>query len=245
MGISLYKKFILITIFGIAMALLESTVVVYLRELYYPDGFTGTFNPMPQRLIIVELLRELATLIMLLATGWIAGQTNYSRFAWFLYTFAVWDIFYYVWLKAFIDWPLSIFDWDILFLLPVTWLGPVLAPVICSVTMIVFSVLILLGESGATKIRITAVSWGFIIAGSLVIYSSFTKDYTMMIIKHGFYKDLANLLQNPAFIEMSRTFVPVSFSWLWFLFGELLILAGFSISLIRNTVPSSPANLNT
>jgi hypothetical protein len=237
MAISLYKKLLLITIFGIAMALLESAVVVYLRELYYPNGFTGTFSPMPQRVVLVELLRELATLIMLLATGWIAGQTNYTRFAWFLYTFAVWDIFYYVWLKVFIDWPLSIFDWDILFLLPVTWLGPVLAPVICSVTMIVFSVLILIEESGGTKTRIRAASWVLIIVGSLVIYSSFTKDYTMMIIQHGFYKDLAHLLQNQAFIDFARTFVPASFSWLWFLFGELLISTGFSISLIRNAVP--------
>jgi len=143
---SLFRKLLLITIFGIAMAFLESAVVVYLRELYYPDGFNGTFSFMPQRIVTVELLRELTTLVMLLSVGWIAGETKYARFAWFLYTFAVWDIFYYVWLKIFINWPLSVFDWDILFLLPVTWLGPVIAPVICSFTMIVFSMLILTGE---------------------------------------------------------------------------------------------------
>jgi len=230
---SLFRKLLLITIFGIAMAFLESAVVVYLRELYYPDGFNGTFSFMPQRIVTVELLRELTTLVMLLSVGWIAGETKYARFAWFLYTFAVWDIFYYVWLKIFINWPLSVFDWDILFLLPVTWLGPVIAPVICSFTMIVFSMLILTGESKGLKTMITKTSWFLIIAGSLVIYSSFTKDYTTIIIRHGFYKDFGHLLQNTAFIEIAKTFVPRSFSWIWFLFGELLVSAGFANSLIR------------
>ena len=223
----------LITIFSIAMAFLESAVVVYLRELYYPDGFMGTFNTMPQRIIIVELIRELATLLMLLSVGCIAGQTKYGRLAWFLYCFAVWDIFYYVWLKVFIDWPQTIFDWDILFLLPVTWLGPILAPVICSIAMIVFSLWILKGESNGLVTVISKSSRVLIIAGSLVIYFSFTKDYTSMIIKNGFYKDLVHIMQNPAFIDMAKTFVPESFSWLWFLIGLLLISAGFTKSLIH------------
>jgi len=226
MAHTLYKNFAAITIFSIAMALMESAVVVYLRELYYPGGFTVAFMDMPRDIITVELLRELATLVMLLAVGWLAGQTMHARFAWFLYSFAVWDIFYYAWLKVFINWPLSLFDWDILFLLPVTWLAPVLAPVICSVTMIVLSVLILLGEDQHLKFRMTKTAWTLIIAGALVIYASFTRDYTGIIIQHGFYKNPGQLLQNPSFLEMARTFIPESFSWSWFLAGELLILAG-------------------
>lgn len=74
----------------------------------------------------------------------------------------------------------------------------------------------------------TKTAWVLIIIGALAIYASFTKDYTAMIIRHGFYKNPGHLLQNPLFIEMAKTFVPVSFSWIWFLFGELLILAGIT-----------------
>jgi membrane protein implicated in regulation of membrane protease activity len=60
--------------------------------------------------------------------------------------FAIWDIFYYIFLWLLIGWPESFFTWDILFLLPVTWVGPVLAPVINSLTMIVLAGLILLAD---------------------------------------------------------------------------------------------------
>jgi hypothetical protein len=226
MAKELYKKLLVISIFSVAMAVLEGAVVVYLRELYYSGGFTVAFREMPPGVIYVELLRELATLIMLLSIGWLAGQTKQERFAWFLYSFAVWDIFYYIWLKVFIDWPLSLLDWDILFLLPVTWLGPVLAPLICSLTMIALSLFILFGELQCIKFRMTKISWILIISGAVVIYASFTKDYTIMIVQNGFYKDPGHILQNPSFIEMAKTFVPATFSWILFLFGELLILAG-------------------
>jgi hypothetical protein len=36
------------------------------------------------------------------------------------------------------DWPKSLFDWDILFLLPLPWWGPVLAPVCIALLMIVW-----------------------------------------------------------------------------------------------------------
>lgn len=230
---SLNKKLLLITFFGIAMAMLESAVVVYLRELYYPNGFTVTLMDMPQRIIVVELFRELATLIMLLTIGWLVGRTKSERFAWFIYTFAVWDIFYYVWLKVFIDWPISILDWDILFLLPITWLGPVLAPVICSITMIVFAILILLGESKRIKMNLDKFSWTLIILGAVAIFGTFIKDYTEIVIEQGFYKDFAHILQNPAFIEITKTYIPETFAWGWFLFGQLLILSGIGKSLIH------------
>lgn len=233
MNHSLNKKLFLITFFGIAMAMLESAVVVYLRELYYPNGFTVTLVDMPQRIIVVEMFRELATLIMLLTIAWLVGRTKNERFAWFIYTFAVWDIFYYVWLKVFINWPISILEWDILFLLPTTWLGPVLAPVICSVTMILLAILILLGESKQIKMKLNKISWTLIIFGAVVIFGTFIKDYTGIIIEHEFYKDLGNILQNPKFIEITKTYIPETFAWIWFFVGELLILAGIGLGFIN------------
>jgi len=131
-----------ITFFAIAMAFVESAVVVYLRELYYPEGFNFPLVLLPGRIALTEFLREIATLIMLLGIGFLAGRNFRQRFAWFIYSFAIWDIFYYVFLKLILDWPSSWLTWDILFLIPVIWTGPVLAPVLVSLTMIILSSII-------------------------------------------------------------------------------------------------------
>src|SRR5215468_9782362 len=94
--------------FSTAMAALESAVVVYLRALYYPDGFTVALRMIDERILSVELAREAATVLMLLGVAWLAGRNFKERLAYFLLSFAVWDIFYYVWLKAFIGWPASL-----------------------------------------------------------------------------------------------------------------------------------------
>jgi hypothetical protein len=223
---SIIKLFLVVGIFSVAMALLESAVVVYLRELYYPTGFTVAFKQMPERIIMVELLRELATLVMLVSIGLLVGTTKKSKLAWFLYSFAVWDIFYYGWLKIFINWPISFFDWDILFLIPVTWLGPVLAPIICSMTMIILSIILLKIDLKNSVAKIGAVTWTLIISGSIFIYASFTKDYTKIIIDYKFYNDFFNLLYNKKFTDIAASYIPTSFSWVMFGLGELLILSG-------------------
>ncbi len=233
MRTQLYKTLVVVTFFSAAMAFLESAVVIYLRELYYPNGFSIVFKELPQKIIIVELFRELATLIMLVSLGWIAGKNKLTRFAWLLYSFAVWDIFYYVWLKLLVNWPSGIFEWDILFLLPVTWLSPVIAPVICSATMILLSLVIITNDNFRQENYFNKYSWILIITGALIIYASFTKDYTNIIIKHGLYKDFGNLLHNSEFNNIAKTFIPKSFSWGWFWSGETLILGGIIKSLIK------------
>ncbi|MEI2825904.1 MAG: hypothetical protein V9F04_05470 [Dermatophilaceae bacterium] len=115
------------TVYAIAMAFLESAVVIDLRALYYPVEFTFPMAPIDRRIAITELLREVATMVMLLAPGAMLTRRALERFAWFIYCFGVWDIFYYVFLKAILDWPVTLLDWDILFLVPVPWVGPVLA----------------------------------------------------------------------------------------------------------------------
>jgi len=102
------KKHILnYTIFAIAMAYLEAVVVVYLRELYYPDGFHFPLILIPAEIAWIEIGREAATIVMLWMVATLAAKNFRQKFAWFIFNFAVWDIFYYVWLKVMLDWPQS------------------------------------------------------------------------------------------------------------------------------------------
>jgi len=66
-----------------------------------------------------------------------AARTWSKRLAYALIAFGVWDIFYYAWLKVMYGWPRSPFDWDILFLLPLPWWGPIIAPMSIAALMIV------------------------------------------------------------------------------------------------------------
>src|SRR6478609_10145378 len=171
------KTILVVSGFSIAMAALESAVVVYLRALYYPDGFTVVMKLIDQKILLIEIAREAATVVMLLGVGWLAGKNLKDRFAYFLLSFAVWDIFYYLWLKVFINWPSSVFEWDILFLIPFTWLGPVLAPVICSVTMILLAAVIL----RTSDVKISNLSMSMLVIGSLLILYTYLCDYGIIL----------------------------------------------------------------
>jgi hypothetical protein len=94
--------------------------------------------PSPAGFALVELPREFATMVMLFAVGVLAGRTWRARIGYAAVAFGVWDIFYYVFLKMMCGWPHSLLDWDILFLLPLPWWGPVLAPVLISLLMILW-----------------------------------------------------------------------------------------------------------
>ena len=138
------KRFIPASIFGIAFGFLEAIVVVYLREIYYPNGFSFPLTLLDPQMLKVEIVREFCTIIMLASVGWILGKTSGEKFSFFIFVFGVWDIFYYVALKIFLDWPETILEWDVLFLIPITWIGPVLAPVICSIGMILIALIYVL-----------------------------------------------------------------------------------------------------
>lgn len=215
------KTIIVVTIFSIAMAALESAVVVYLRALYYPDQFTVALKLIDERILLVEIVREIATLIMLCGIGYLAGKNFKERLAYFLLSFAVWDIFYYGWLKVFIDWPSSIFEWDILFLIPFTWLGPVLAPIICSVTMIALAFVLL-----RTDKTLSRTVWSLLITGSAFILFTFLEDYAGIIIANGFLYDYARILQNQDFLTLASGYIPESYSWGIFWVGEVFLVAG-------------------
>jgi hypothetical protein len=131
-------RWIGVVTFALAMAWVEAASVYYLRVLV--DRVNPyQANPLPMRgpLGQVELVREAATLVMLATLGMLAGRTRRARVGYAAVAFGVWDIFYYVFLRLVGDWPKSLFDWDILFLLPVPWWGPVLAPVSIAFLLIV------------------------------------------------------------------------------------------------------------
>jgi hypothetical protein len=207
------KKLIVISIFCIAMAGLEGAVVVYLRALYYPDGFSVILKIIDLRILLVEIVRELTTVIMLAAIAYLVGNSFRERFAYFLLCFGIWDIFYYVWLKIFINWPVSLLEWDILFLIPITWLGPVLAPVICSITMIVLSMVILKYPQNV----LSKTTFTLLIVGSLIILFTFMKDYGALIMEFGFSLD-------PEFIEAAKAKIPQPYSWVLFIIGEAVLI---------------------
>jgi len=165
-----------ISIFAIAMAYVESAVVVYLRAIYHPEGFIFPLKLITDYKITVEVFREVATIIMLLTVAHLAGRNFQERFACLMLTFGVWDIFYYVWLKALLDWPASVFDWDILFLIPLPWIGPVIAPVSISVLMIIFGILMARSSGKGTAIRPKPVSLLLALSGTALILYSFMSD---------------------------------------------------------------------
>jgi hypothetical protein len=90
----------------------------------------------------VELVREAATLVMLLAVGMLAGRSWRTKIGYAVVAFGVWDVFYYVFLRLMSGWPSSVLDWDILFLLPLPWWGPVLAPVSIALLMIAWGTIV-------------------------------------------------------------------------------------------------------
>jgi len=165
--------------FAVAMAFLEAAVVVYLQRALGLDP--GALFPLRDASVVgdlgaIEVGREAATLIMLGAVGWLAGRSGLERLAWTAVAFGTWDIGYYAFLWAFIGWPSSLGTWDLLFLLPVPWTGPVWAPVVVSLALVGF------GLAAARRIRVgrsvragrAQVAAG--IAGGLVVVLSFTLD---------------------------------------------------------------------
>jgi len=172
------KRFCIVVVFGVAFGYIEAAVVVYLRTIFHPDGFTFPLtnfgvSSLWRPLLFTEVGREAATIVLILTAAWLSGQGLQQRFAYFLTIFAVWDIFYYVWLKALLNWPASIMDWDILFLIPITWASPVLAPVLISVTLLLFAGIILYRGCCASPLKVTAMEWVIFAVAGLIVGASF------------------------------------------------------------------------
>jgi len=141
-------KLLLLAVFGIAMAHFEGVVVVYLRKalgLLDTESNKKLVEEFPKRYLHIEMTRETATIIMLLVIAYLVGETWLEKGIFFLWTFAYWDLFYYVSLYILIKWPPSLKTIDVLFLIPKPWIAPVWLPVgVSSLTIIVIPVLYLL-----------------------------------------------------------------------------------------------------
>jgi hypothetical protein len=165
-----------IVVFSISMAFLESAVVIYLRDLHYPEGFAFPLKMMTRRHIGVEIGREAATIFMLIAVSALSGKRFWEKFSYFLICFGFWDLFYYLWLKVAVGWPSSLVDWDILFLIPLPWIAPVIAPVTIATMMILAGLFIILLYKRGYDFRPSSLTWVLAIVGTLIILYSFMRD---------------------------------------------------------------------
>ena len=163
-------------LFAASFALVEASVVIYLRALYYPGGFAFPLQAMAPGHLGVELGREAATIVMLIAVGVIAGRSRWERLGAFLVGFGAWDILFYGWLKVLLGWPVTLYDWDILFLLPIPWIGPVIAPVAIAAALTLLGTLMALRVAGERPFQPQLVSWLCAIGGTALLLISFMMD---------------------------------------------------------------------
>ncbi|MBD3222557.1 hypothetical protein GF314_15085 [bacterium] len=205
-------------IFGAAFGWVEAAVVVYLRRIVYPDGFALPLAPIDPSLAVVELVREAATLAMLAAVAMLAGRTRWQRFAAFIVAFGVWDLVYYLGLKLALDWPASLATWDVLFLLPWPWLGPVYAPATVALLMVIFGSLVMLEEEVRPR-RADVLAWLLGAAGALVLLVTWLYDLDAGL----------------------RQAEPAPYPWPWFVVGcALLVGCGVRFLTRRPVNPEPP-----
>lgn len=198
------KHLWIVGLFAICMAYFESAVVVYIRRLYGISDLTFANPPVDNQIALIEVGREAATLIMILAVGLITGRKAQSRLGYILYTFGLWDIFYYLWLKVLIGWPHSLMDTDLLFLIPLPWWGPVYAPVLISLLLVVFGASSVLKEEKGIPDHAAVIDWILLSAGALLMLYAFMADA---------------LKAMPAPIKMLNFLVPGPFNWPVFAIG--------------------------
>ena len=202
------------------MAYHESAIVVYLRLLYYPEGFIFPVKIIPDEIFLIEFGRELATVLMLSSISILISVRFVERFSYFLFAFGVWDIYYYVWLKLFINWPASWFTDDLLFLIPVPWISPVLAPIIISIIFIVMSITLLTFQLKAISIKKSFLVNILLALGVMLVLFSFMWNF-----------------QNR--LNMTS---PVEFLWGVFGIGIFLIVLG-CVVLIRTSFIGLTTNI--
>lgn len=220
----LARELAALVLFGISFGYVEASIVVYLGTLYGPlreKAYGAEYRdevlppltmrhleeagPEHVRNLQIEVGREFMTLVMLATAGLAIGRNLPQWMAGFVIAFGVWDIFYYVFLRLLVGWPASLGTWDLLFLLPVPWVGPVISPVIVSLTMIFAGVVVLWREQRGRPIRAGWHHWLLIVAGGLVIIAAFCWD---------FRNSVAGRWPNP-------------FNWPLFWLGEAIGLGGF------------------
>ncbi len=218
------KRWLIVALYAVAMAWVESAVVYYLRTLVDRiEPYQSNPLPIATGLATVELVREAATMVMLLTVGWLAGITWRARAGYSLIAFGIWDIGYYVFLKMMTGWPKSLTDWDILFLIPLPWWGPVWAPATIALLMILWGTVVTQFEQVPGLSGLNWKSLGFGMPGAMLALYVFMAD-AIRIRDQG-----ATAL---------RAMQPVWFNWPLFLIALVLLAlpvlnAGRRVALAR------------
>jgi hypothetical protein len=204
-------RWLIVVLFAAAMAWVEAAVVLYLR-VFLDRIQPYQVEPLPARFGFAkaELVREAATMIMLWAVGWLAGTERRTRLGYALLAFGAWDILYYVFLVPLSGWPRSLLDWDILFLIPVPWWGPVLAPVSIAVLMILAGTAITQFPQKGRSFWPRPLAWLVSLGGACLALYIFTADALHAI---------------PAGPGAVRGVLPASFNWLLFSIALVLMSA--------------------
>jgi len=213
-GLKSTSKVILLSFFAVSMAYVEASVVIYLREILYGGGKVPLFplRPFKGQLLWIEMGREASTLLMLLSVGLISFRSFKGRAAAFFYAFGLWDIFYYVWLKILIGWPIYWCEYDILFLLPLPWIAPFMAPVLIALFFSASSLYVMLRDP-PVNFRYLSLA----LAGGFLDFLSFI------------YLGIAHASDGTAPAE------PGGFPWAIYITGLLMMLAGFYFALTKSS----------
>jgi hypothetical protein len=157
-------------------------------------------------------------LIMLFSVAALLGKRSIERFGWFIYNFAIWDIFFYIFLFLLTGWPPSLLTMDLLFLIPTVWTGPVMAPLILSALMIFLGILIINFSKRIRYLRFRTKEFLYLAIGSLACIASFMLEY--ILFSQG--------------STASKQFTPGGFNWIIFGIGALAILIGILMFLFNN-----------
>jgi len=165
-----------VAVFAAAMAYVEAAAVVYLRGVLGVTDLIRDVAPFDPHIARVELGRELATLIMIVTLGWAAGRSAQARWGFAFFAFGLWDIFYYAWLKVMLDWPRSLMEPDILFLIPLPWWGPVVTPVLIALLAVVGGALAVRLDDRGVAVRPSPAHWAAFLAGSFAALYAFMAD---------------------------------------------------------------------
>jgi len=153
------KRLIWLILFGIAFGFIEAAIVVYLRKLHYPSGFSFPVIIATSNIATVEILREIATIVLIWSAAALTAGSRLVKLAAFSIIFAIWDIFYYIFLKLVLGWPENLFTWDILFLIPYPWVGPVWVPMVISLGLIYGGVVLLWADERSQVLVLSIKFW--------------------------------------------------------------------------------------
>jgi hypothetical protein len=175
-GMSARTKLALVALYAVAMAYVEAAAVAYLRESYGIDDIVRDLPERADRLTVIEVGREAATMVMLLVVGCVAGRRLQDRIGYFVLAFGAWDIAYYGWLALFEGWPRSPLDWDVLFLIPLPWWGPVLAPAAIAAMMCIGGAAAVVQAERGIEWRLRRENVAIAAAGIAVVLYTFMAD---------------------------------------------------------------------